>query len=231
VRGTTRIAVVALAAATAGSAPSATERAGPFVHDGPKLTAGTKAQFGASVALSDDGSTAIVGGSKRWSDGAAWILARDGSGRLRVVTALRPSEGSGFVFGAAVALSADGNTALIGIDEAAAWVFARTAGSWVEQGRLTPGSPASRDRVSNALALSADGSTALVGAHWDGRSRGAGWVFRRCDGIWRQDGRLTVTGAGNGPRFGRNAALTADGTAAVIGGVGEVLVFVRTAAG
>jgi hypothetical protein len=70
-------------------------------------------------------------------------------------------------FGRAVALSANGDTALIGEPfnnnylTGAAWVFTRSGSSWIQQGgALRPGASTSGTRV----ALSADGNTALIGA-------------------------------------------------------------------
>ena len=97
--------------------------------------------FGYSVALSGDGSTALIGG---WGDnnyaGAAWIFS-DASGPWAQIQKLTPSDetGSG-AFGKAVALSNDGSTALIaGTDQGAAWVFTHSGSTWSQQGlKLTP---------------------------------------------------------------------------------------------
>jgi len=60
--------------------------------------------------------------------------------------------------GFSVALSADGNTALVGSNGAGAWAFVRdSSGNWTQQGSNLIGSGAS------SVALSADGNTALVG--------------------------------------------------------------------
>ena len=73
--------------------------------------------FGASIALSSDGSTVLVGGPREYNrEGAAFVFVRSGS--TWVQQAELKGEGNGEIghgeFGQSVALSADGNTAAIG---------------------------------------------------------------------------------------------------------------------
>ena len=111
--------------------------------------------------------------------------------------------------GTSVALSADGNTAIVGgpCDNAltpsslcsrgaaagAAWVFTRSGGVlWGEQAKLV-GSSASSDAVQGtSVALSADGNTAIVGGPSDNGDAGATWVFTRSGGVWTQQGNKLV---------------------------------------
>ena len=109
---------------------------GQFVQQGPKLfgtgAIGTADQ-GDRVSISGDGNTAIVGGyADNGGIGAAWIYTRSGG-----VWSQHGSKlvGTGFVNvqfnpnqGSSVAISADGNTAIIGgpNDDStvgAAWIF------------------------------------------------------------------------------------------------------------
>ena len=91
----------------------------PFVQQGPALTGSGESgngRFGASVALSADGNTALVGGNFDNSDaGAAWVFTRSGETWTQQGPKLTGSEelGAGR-FGSTVSLSDDGNTALIG---------------------------------------------------------------------------------------------------------------------
>src|ERR1019366_7421367 len=72
--------------------------------------------FGSCVALSGDGNTAVIGGP--FDDGgvgAAWVFTRVGSTRTQQGPKLTGSGASGpGGFGSSVALSGDGNTAVIG---------------------------------------------------------------------------------------------------------------------
>src|SRR6185369_13726959 len=101
--------------------------------------------------------------------------------------------------GFSVALSADGNTALLGAPEdaagvGAAWVFVRTAGVWTQQGPKLIGTGASgtTPQHGSAVALSSDGNTALIGALGDNATVGAAWVFTRSNGNWTQQGAKLV---------------------------------------
>jgi hypothetical protein len=83
--------------------------------------------------------------------------------------------------GISVALSADGNTAIVGgpfdnSNAGAAWVFTRNGGMWTQQGDKLVGSGASGDAgQGNSVALSCN--TAIVGGPLDNSSAGAAWAF------------------------------------------------------
>ena len=92
--------------------------------------------------------------------------------------------GAGF-FGGGVALSSDGNTALIGGANdngavGAAWVFTRSGSTWTQQGvKLTGGGEIGAGFFGGGVALSSDGNTALIGAENDNGKVGAAWAFTR----------------------------------------------------
>ena len=139
---------------------------------------------GWSVALSADGSTAIVGGivDKKLT-GAAWIFTRNSDtwsqqGNKLVGTGVVGQAGQGV----SVALSADGRTAMVGgpYDDSytgAAWVFNRSGDSWSQQGNKLVGNGSDGKAAQGAsVALSADGNTAIVGGAHDDSKVGAVWV-------------------------------------------------------
>ena len=72
-------------------------------------------------------------------------------------------------FGSSVALSGDGNTALIGgfADNnfvGAAWAFTRSASTWTQEGpKLTASDESGAGGFGGSVALSGDGRTALIG--------------------------------------------------------------------
>ncbi|HTZ88438.1 MAG TPA: FG-GAP repeat protein [Solirubrobacteraceae bacterium] len=201
------------------------------------------AQFGYSVALSADGTTALVGApSDDGSAGAAWVFTRTGSTwtqqgpKLSVNEATDPDEedrcseeANECGFGRSVALSADGNTALIGAPGAneaqgAAWVFTRSGTTWSQLGEKLVAGEETKGNGSfgRGVALSADGSTALVGAPRVDGGHGAAWGFARTDaGFVPQGGKLTGEGEVGGGFFGRSLALSADGSTALVGGPGD----------
>ena len=203
------------------------------------------ANLGTSVALSADGNTALVGGlSDNTGVGAAWVFTRSSSGWVQQGAKLVPSGAIGAAnFGKSVALSSDGNTALIGgpddnatTVQGAAWVFTRSAGAWSQQGaKLVPTGAVGYPRVGYSVALSADGNTALMGAETDDYTIGAAFVFTRSGSTWSQQGsKLVGSGAVGDAEQGNAVALSSDGNTALIGGfadnslVGAAWVFTRS---
>jgi hypothetical protein len=177
------------------------------------------ARQGHSVAISADGNNAIVGGPYDNSYiGAAWVYRRGGTvwsqqGNKLVGTAAMGHPEQGF----SVALSADGNTAIVGgyrdnSDTGAAWVFTRSGGVWTQQGRKLVGAGAVGPALQGiSVALSADGNTAVVGGFGDD-ANGAAWVFIRSGGVWTQQGsKLVGTGAVGNAGQGLSVALSAAG--------------------
>ena len=218
-----------------------------WIQQGPKIvgTAVTgRVRQGTSVALSADGSTALIGGPTGRRNnvprGAAWVFTRSGSSWRQQGPKLVGTGATGRgEQGASVALSADGNTALIGgfADEAgAAWVFTRSGATWTQQGRKLVGTGATGNAwQGSSVALSADGNTALIGGPRDKGLRGAAWVFTRSGSTWTQQGRKLVgAGATRYASEGSSVALSADGRTALIGGpghrggAGAVWVFTRS---
>jgi hypothetical protein len=190
--------------------------------------AAATAEQGRSVALSADGNTAIIGGTGDNSNvGAAWVFTRNGGlwtqqGNKLVGTGVIGSTLQGF----SVALSADGNTAIVGGpadngSAGAAWVFVRRGGVWTQQGNKLVGTGAiGAAQQGWSVALSADGNTAIVGGLADDGFVGAAWVFVRSGGVWtQQGGKLVGDGIGGlGPAQGLSVALSADGNTALVGG-------------
>jgi FG-GAP repeat len=181
-----------------------------FTQQGPKLVgngAAGPAQQGYSAAL---GNTLAVGGPTDNSGiGAAWVFIQTGGVWTQQGSKL---VGSGAVGNAgqgnSVALSADGNTIIIGGPSdnvtgaagggiGAAWVFTRSGGTWTQQAKLVGSNALGSPGQGRSVALSADGNTAIVGGLNDGLV-GAAWVFTRSAGTWTQQAKLVGTGA-SGP--------------------------------
>jgi hypothetical protein len=182
---------------------------------------------GASVALSSDGNTAIVGGpSDNRTTGAAWVFARRGGVWTqegdKLVGTYSPGEStSSLGQGMAVALSGDGNTAIVGGWRAeGAWVFTRVDGVWRQKGNKLVGTGVvGNARQGMSIALSRDGNTAILGGGSDNNMTGAAWVFTLRNGVWRQQGKKLVgTGAVGRACQGASVAVSADGNTALVGG-------------
>jgi hypothetical protein len=203
----------------------------PATQQGSKLVgsgATGAAWQGHSVAVSADGNTAVVGGSRDNSNiGAAWVYTRSSGSWTQQGSKLVGSDSVGTIIyqGTAVAVSADGNTAIVGgggdnSNAGAAWVYTRSGGTWTQQGSKLVGSGATGAAYQgNSVALSADGNTAVLGGMLDNSSAGAAWVFTRSGGTWAQQGsKLVGSGATGSAGQGLSVALSADGNTAVVGG-------------
>jgi antibiotic biosynthesis monooxygenase (ABM) superfamily enzyme len=197
-----------------------------FSQQGPKLVgtgAAGMAQQGFSVAISGDGNTAIVGGVlDNDSTGAAWVWIRSGDAWIQQGPKLVGSGTTGVANQAySVAISSDGNTAIVGGTAAdAAWVWTRTAGVWTQQGPMLVGSGAIGYASRGiSVSLSADGNTAIVGGYFDNGGVGAAWVWTRSGGTWTQQGpKLVGSGAAGAANQGYSVSLSNDGNTAIVGG-------------
>ncbi|MFN7584544.1 MAG: beta strand repeat-containing protein, partial [Bacteroidota bacterium] len=127
-----------------------------------------------------------------------------------------------------VALSADGNTAIIaGLFDnggtGAAWVWTRSSGTWTQQGNKLVGSGViGISQQGNSVGLSADGNTAIVGGSTDDGGAGGTWIWTRNGVNWTQQGsKLVGTGATGNSNQGYGVAISADGNTALIGAYGD----------
>jgi hypothetical protein len=167
-----------------------------------------------------------MGGSTDNSNvGAAWVFTRSSGvwtqqGSKLVGTGAVGGAGQGY----SVALSGDGNTAIVGgicdgsgtgrcDSTGATWVYTRASGVWSQQGSKLVGSGAvGAAAQGSSVALSADGNTAIVGGNGDNSGAGAVWVYTRSNGVWtQQGGKLVANDAVGSAGQGRSVALSGDG--------------------
>jgi hypothetical protein len=223
--------LIALAASVIALSPSAFAKPNKWgaFHQQAKLAASDEtgtSELGAAVALSQDGNTALIGGpGDNEGKGAAWIFIRTGSTWTEQAKLTGISEFGEGQFGTSVALSSDGNTALIGGPKdngglGAAWVFTRSGATWVQQGEKLAGQDLGGEQETHceinrlraetycflghpadfgaSVALSSAGKTALIGGPGDNENNGAVWVFTRSRETWIQQGeKLTGEGEQN----------------------------------
>jgi DNA-binding beta-propeller fold protein YncE len=209
----------------------------PLIQQGSELTGLQevgKGLFGATVALSSDGSTALVGApNDAGGNGAAFVFTRSGgtwSEQAELYASCTfncANEGTGESghanFGSGLALSGDGNTAAIGAPadtsaKGAVWVFTRSGGAWTEQTELVADCTSSCDNegtgettiggLGSSLALDSQGLTLVAGAPYDNGFDGAAWVFTRSGTAWSQQSVLVAdcTGSCSGQGTGETAS-------------------------
>jgi FG-GAP repeat len=202
-------------------------------------------QEGTSVALSENGTTALIGGpreeavSGKKETGAAWVFALEG-GVWTEQAELPQGTGSGeeSAQGQSVALSGDGDTALVGgpgynSSLGAVWVYTRSGSAWTQQERLLGGHASAGAEFGSSVALSEDGNTALVGGPDDDSSVGAAWAFVRSGSTFGEEQTFVGEPAGAFASEGSSVALSADGLTAMIDApvLGGAFAFARAGAG
>ena len=182
--------------------------------------------FGISVALSGD--TALVGAygadvGANVDQGAAYVLVRGETG-WSLQQKLTASDGEAMdMFGYAVALSGDGNIALVGAysadglstaNQGAAYVFVRSGSTWTEQATLTALDGDDGDAFGISVALTVDGHTALIGTFTadisPNNDQGAAYVFTSDGVYWSQQQKLFDSLGAAGDNFGRSVAISGD---------------------
>jgi hypothetical protein len=204
--------------------------------------------FGGALALSAKGNVLVVGARGDWNggngfaaltgnpptrSGAAYVFARSGTTWAQRVH-LNPSNlNVGDAFGAAVAVSADGNTIAIGAygdssvasASGAVYVFVCSAGAWSQQAHIKASNARAGDQFGANVSLSADGNTLAVGApNEDGTgasNSGAVYVFTRSAAAWTQHAYVKASNTGAGDFFGAAVRLSGDGGTLAVGAYHE----------
>jgi len=202
-------------------------------------------ELGYSVALSSDGSTAVVGApaapynaTSTDGPGAVYVFVKPGTGwasgaeNAKLTTS---SGASGGWFGGAVALSASGDTVLVGANQpryvgpGAAYVYVRPSGGWstttASTATLNASDAASDDYFGYAVALSGDGANALIGANHKTVGgnvyEGAVYLYTVSPGTWAtatpSEVKLSASDGTANDQFGWSVAFSSDGTTALVG--------------
>ena len=180
------------------------------------------AGFRFGVGLGFDGTTLIVGAQSAnvpglVNAGAAYVFEYNGSIWEEKDKFWSGDQNSNF--GIANGIAVSGDTAVIGQWQEGAYVFVRSGTTWSQQQKLLPDDPVSNHfGISTALV----GDTALVGAYTaspDGvGSAGAVYVFKRTDGVWSKQERLSASDKTQNAGFGSTVAM--DGGTVVVGAPG-----------
>ncbi|MBX2803125.1 MAG: FG-GAP repeat protein [Myxococcales bacterium] len=196
------------------------------------------AEFGYAVAMTPDGTQALVGAPREFGQGkrapkqhgVVYLLELD-SGGAEIQEILRPrAPVEGQAFGASVALDDEASTLAIGspgVDTV--YVYERGQLAWTDSPtRLQPTGAGAR--FGHALSLSADGGSLLASApsessggfgvqpmdHAPSPDSGSAYLFVH-DDTWAQRTHLKAPNTSDGDAFGTSVALSADGHTAVVG--------------
>jgi len=189
--------------------------------------------YGISVAL-NEGTLAVgayhAAAGFLGNHGVVYIYARGHTGWVLEKRLAAADRESGDGFGFSVALS--GETLAVGAlyadigtnyNQGAVYVYTRGGGAWPQQQKLTAGDGATSDVF--GLSVSLSGDTLVAGAWNDDigekQDQGSASVFRRGDGVWTEQQKLTA-GDGEGWEYFGNA-VAVSGDTVLVGAVGDTV--------
>ncbi len=176
--------------------------------------------YGYSVALSADGSTAIVGAPTGGTNQAGIVYSYARQGGTYVLNGqMTASDGAADdELGASVSLSGLGNVALIGAPlhngyQGAAYAFVHGARSWSEEREfINPGVPGSAYGLS--VSEAPDGLAGVVGAPLGNNTDGAAYVVSELNSSQQE---LIASDASEGSFFGVSVSMNALATRVLVG--------------
>ncbi len=176
--------------------------------------------LGFSVALSADGRVVLVGTPFANSQNGVAYIYQESAGVWPTSPVATLNGSSGEALGNSVALSADGQVALVGAPAAgtggAAFLYRQWEGSW----QATPIASflgSSRDGgLGSAVALSGNGQVALVGTQFARSGAGAAYLYGERAGSWPTTPTASFVGTSRAG-LGYSVALSTDGRVALVG--------------
>jgi hypothetical protein len=187
--------------------------------------------FGEPVSISSDGNTAIVGARLKDATGVAYIFTRSGT-TWNEQQKIQASDKQGSDFFGTVAISGDGNTAIVGASgedtggslAGAAYIFTRSGTTWNEQQKIQASDKQGGDNFGRSVSISSDGNTVIVGAEGEdtgGGDAGAAYIFTRSGTTWTQQKKIQASDKQGGDGFGYSVAISGNGNTAIVGASGE----------
>ena len=192
--------------------------------------------FGSSVSISSNGNTAIVGAmfedTGGSSAGAAYIFTRSGTTWTQQVKIQASDKQASDNFGVSVAISDDGNTAIVGAytedtggtNAGAAYIFTRSGTTWTQQAKILASDRQASDFFGHSVAISSNGNTAIAGAYNEdtgATDAGSAYIFTRSGTTWTQQARIQASDKQASDNFGWSVAISDDGNTTIAGAYNE----------
>lgn len=177
-------------------------------------------EFGASVAMSRNGSTLVIGAVTANSNkGAVYVYRGAGFATETILTA---SDGmSGDDYGLAVAVSDDGSVIVVGSPLAVSGAgkgkaYIYSGPGWGTQTIVTGSDLAGpSDFFGGAVAISGDGLVVGAGASGWSSSKGKAYLYHGA--AYATEKKFTGTGTSSSSQFGSGVALSSDGSVFAVG--------------
>ena len=200
--------------------------------------------FGWHVAISSDGSYAIVGangeegtGNSNDNHGASYIYVRSGTTWTQQAKIQSSDSAAGDKFGWRVAMNSDGTYAAVtsylsptgAVTQAGGvYVFTRSGTSWTQQAKLVASDAASYDFFGKGLAINSSGDLIVIGARGNDRGgtyaeedSGAVFIFTRSGTTWSQIKELNHTPAARLDYLGESVGMSTDASYIIAGAYGD----------
>ena len=198
---------------------------------------GADDRFGKNLSINGDGTYIIIGAHTEApggvsNGGAAYIWVRSGSSWTHQQKLTASDVATNYYFGEGVAISSDGNYAIVGavrslasgLDAGAAYVFTRSGSTWTEQAILTTSDTQLYDNIGRSVSINSDGTFAIVcapGEDTGGSDAGAAYVFTRSGSTCTQEAKIQASNKGVSHQFCISVSINSDGTYGIVGAIGE----------
>ena len=201
-------------------------------------SSGSANNFGKSVAMSSDGTKAVVGEPNGNSDrgyiypishnGAQWVTGTTSPGSSGYNARLYASDQqSGDNFGWTVAISDDGEMIVAGAytedtsgsQAGSAYVFYLSGSTWYQRQKIQTSEAGANQYAfgPGQLSMSGDGTRIVGGSYTMSSNTGAAYVFDLSGTTWSQTAKLIASDGQAGDFFGSAVAMNSDGSVIVVG--------------
>lgn len=199
-----------------------------------RLSPGTlpkNAQFGCSVALSSDGTIAVVGACRDNGSvsgtGAIYLFVRQGQSYVLYEKIAAENGKKDDYFGLSLSISSDGKSIVtgaygddsLGSMSGSAYVFSYSDSSWQLQNKLTASDGTAGAKFGSSVTLSRNGNVLSVGSigySSQGANSGAVYVFRKEGDSWLEHGKYVSQDCSKDDRFGSAVAMDRRGTTLLV---------------
>jgi hypothetical protein len=222
--------------------------------DGMTLAVGASSEESAAIGVNGDQSD---NSSQPFGSGAVYIFRNVASGWFQEAYVKASNTEEDDMFGASIALSADGNTLVVGAvleasaatgiggdqgdnsarQAGAAYIFGYDGTDWSQQAYVKASNTDEFDRFGGSVAIRADGNRIAVAAYGEDSDAvgvngdqdsdlasswaGAVYIFERLDSSWKQTTYLKASNTGSGDNFGESLSMSADGSTIAVGATCE----------
>ena len=195
-------------------------------------------EFGKNIFINGTGEYLISGARNEdtvaSNAGAAYIFKRTESTWSQQAKLTASDGGTSDGFGYDVAISKDGNYAIVGAwfedggagnpksNAGAGYVFVRSGSSWTQQAKLVASDAVASDLLGLHVSINGDGTYIALGAEGEdsgGSSSGAVYIFTRSGSSWSQQQKIEQSPSFANHRFSK-VSLNSDGTYLLAGATG-----------